>query len=1122
MSRLALPLFVLLTASLAYGQARKPEITIVLDNTRLMTGPDDPAAANLCEAADARSPAPGVAGDQYLRTRFMAVKEALVGQVRNADRRWCLEDEDGLPMEMCCTQMEGAGCGRWEACHEPNVSREHTGLLRRHRNEIDFDFMWMDGDPADDNADELGRDDNDGAVRNIDGRDVNLGAARKNNADPNQGIQKMRPQAEGAPITGTLYDLAEYFEEAADENINQCRQRIAVLVTYGQEGEFIRGGCPCDEGGRCVDNLCVYPMDLPYRAANEDGDFDAGNGADHPAIRLAGEIGLHARLFIIGYDTPPELRGKLARVTAAAGDGPGDAGTPGFFYVTNPVELRAALDRVVGFSRAGLRTRARPLVLAPGPADREALAERHEGNRFLQWRFTTFSEVPGGDDAGDVATYGRVRAAERGCRGDDDDRRRSVELSAVRYEESLASQANRRVVTELQNARARAQGGNLPADEKDVQVVIGPGGMFTADCHIRPAGCGPADGFLDILTDMVDLAGDGSLKNAGLRTEGRFGDRGLPDGAVAEDAEVGPRQLGEMLTGDLVGISPPALPLADPAYVEFAKEQTEERPTLVAGGARDGQLHIWRAVDGVELLNVVPDVAWGAMGSGGFAADGPLSARIVRECVSLGDGDDDCPIPEDITKENFRVMIAGSSGRAGKGLYRVDVTNIKEDFTDLDEADPALDVQELFPAGDREFVWNLGGGTVAIEQAGQPTRHAKDARLGAATSRPVLTHVLVSEDGNIANGQVRAAVVAGCGNDPDNNDGKCVTIRDARNGKRIAMITDQKMDAPMVGSPAVYSAGGVSPAQRIYIGDKVGRLWRIDMREVDPAEWTAEIAWPPEDADAELLNFPRNANLGPVIDAPVLLRRENGRLVVLYGHGAIDIENEDGVQNRERFVVSFTDTPKIDDDEVSYLAEPNWVLKLNRSEYLTGQVQVRSERAYFTTVHDVQVACAEAQGRIYGVHAFNANVDQDGDIENLVFPDQREGAPLPALELTDGTRALAILLPPGRVAFGLTITSTPSCTQGQGPSTEVVVNLADESKGARGRVNVGGLKVEGVNRGRVAAAALNRRIFADAGLTDLAICLDCDQDGNARKGSSAGDASPFRTVVESWGSTFTN
>ncbi len=541
-----------------------------------------------------------------------------------------------------------------------------------------------------------------------------------------------------------------------------------------------------------------------------------------------------------------------------------------------------------------------------------------------------------------------------------------------------------------------------------------------------------------------------------------------------------------------------------------------DRPTLVAVGARDGQLHFWRAVDGIELLNLVPDRAWGKMGNGGFSADGPLSARVVRECISLGDGAQGCPAQ--VQKENYRFMIAGGSGRADNGIYRLDVTNLKGDFTDPEDADPALNLAALFPPGDgREYIWNLGSNTVEVEQAGGGAQHERKARMGSTTSRPVLTHVRVGD-------QVRAAVVAGCGDDEANRDGRCVLIRDARDGSKIATITDAKMDAPMVGSPAIYSAGGVSPAQRIYIGDKVGRLWRLDLRSSDTADWNAQIAWPPEDQDAEVLNFPRNANLGPVIDAPALLRRENGRVVVVYGHSAIDIESEDGVQqNLSRFIVSFTENLVIDDDndDVTYEATPNWVLKLNPSEYLTGKIQIRSSGAYFTTVHDVQIECAEAQGRLYAVHAFKANVDEDGDIENLVFEDQREGAPLAALRLTDGGRALALLLPPGRVAYGLAIVSTPSCVQGQPPGTEVVLNLADESKGARGRVNIAGLRVEGVNNGRVQAAALNRRIFADAGLTDLSICLDCDADGNAQKGVSL-RAAPFRTVVHSWGSTFTN
>ena len=209
------------------------------------------------------------------------------------------------------------------------------------------------------------------------------------------------------------------------------------------------------------------------------------------------------------------------------------------------------------------------------------------------------------------------------------------------------------------------------------------------------------------------------------------------------------------------------------------------------------------------------------------------------------------------------------------------------------------------------------------------------------------------------------------------------------------------------------------------------------------------------------------------------------------------------------------------------LFRSNWVFKLKAAEYLSGKVQVRSSIAYFTTVEDVQAECAEAQGRLYGVHSFKPNVNEDGEAEPLDLGDGRVGSVQPSLPLVGENgeslgRALALLLPPGRVAFGLVVVSTPSCVAGQSPATEVVLNLADESKGARGRVSSAGLRVERVTAaGGLRVAALNKKMFTQAGLTDLSVCLDCDRSGNAAGGGSSRVA-PFRAVVRSWGSTFTN
>ena len=566
--------------------------------------------------------------------------------------------------------------------------------------------------------------------------------------------------------------------------------------------------------------------------------------------------------------------------------------------------------------------------------------------------------------------------------------------------------------------------------------------------------------------------------------------------------------MGEILDGDMVAIGPPSLAVRSPAYQAFQNE-FGDRATLVAVGARDGLVHVFRAVDGREVMTFLPRLAWRKVRDGSFQTDGPLAARDIAECRSLGEGSQACPA--EAAQVNFRTMLVGGTGAGGPNLFGIDVTRISDDFTELGEDEPAFVVAEQFgDDSNRPYVWNVtdrtvGDSTVQVE------------KLGSAVSRPALTHVR-------ENDEVKGAVVVGCGDDPERGNqelsdrpGRCVLVLEARTGRVIAEISNAEMTRPMVGDVAVYPRRGVAPAERAYLGDKLGRLWRIDLRSSDPAQWRAEIAWPPEDED-EALGYEIGKG---ITKAPALALAETGRLTVLFGNGDVG-------RGERSYVVSFTEELEVSDDGVAYAPRGNWVFPLAEGENLSGEVVVRSSVAFFTTIENSDVACASAQGRLYGVHFIKRNLNEDGEPESFRVgsgDDVREADVRPALPLLDqdgaSGSALALLLPPGRVAFGLVIVATPSCTAGSPASTEIVLNLADESKGAQGRVRNEGLRVVTVNGGQGRGGALNGRLFTEAGVSDLSVCLDCDREGQAGA-NSATRVGPFPAVIQSWGSTFTN
>jgi type IV pilus assembly protein PilY1 len=50
-------------------------------------------------------------------------------------------------------------------------------------------------------------------------------------------------------------------------------------------------------------------------------------------------------------------------------------------------------------------------------------------------------------------------------------------------------------------------------------------------------------------------------------------------------------------------------------------------------------------------------------------------------------------------------------------------------------------------------------------------------------------------------------------------------------------------DSPITSTPVVFPSGTAQVSNRAYVGDADGTLWRIDLSDVDPMKWSAEIAW---------------------------------------------------------------------------------------------------------------------------------------------------------------------------------------------------------------------------------------------------------------------------------------
>ena len=108
--------------------------------------------------------------------------------------------------------------------------------------------------------------------------------------------------------------------------------------------------------------------------------------------------------------------------------------------------------------------------------------------------------------------------------------------------------------------------------------------------------------------------------------------------------------------------------------------------------------------------------------------------------------------------------------------------------------------------------------------------------------------------------------------------------------------TDLGISAPIVGQPVAYPYLPGTVADRIFVGDAEGRLWRIDVSSTDPAKWAMNLFFDPYTQ--------QRPDGQPVQTPPILSVDTKGQITVAYSTG--DQENLTPDSNQESAVQRHT------------------------------------------------------------------------------------------------------------------------------------------------------------------------------------------------------------------------
>ena len=256
-------------------------------------------------------------------------------------------------------------------------------------------------------------------------------------------------------------------------------------------------------------------------------------------------------------------------------------------------------------------------------------------------------------------------------------------------------------------------------------------------------------------------------------------------------------------------------------------------------------------------------------------------------------------------------------------------------------------------------------------------------------------------------------------------------------------ITPAPFDAPIMGHVVAFPAGPGAVADRAFVGDAEGRLWRVDLTSVDPSDWGVELyhdAFPTDGPGSMGYTW---EDAAPIETPPILSTDPLGRLTI-----ALSTGTQQSITKHGTFPVwSLTESRNAGAVE----ARVNWYLNgvnspsntktgtphFNTGERVTGPMALFDGGLYFTTYDpslENSLTCDPGDSFLWGVHYINAGPNHEShDLDNpnlgpapwlnLNPPDDDPNA-LPQAE--DWAR-IQDDFAPGTVAFGVGVVQKPSC-----------------------------------------------------------------------------------------------
>jgi type IV pilus assembly protein PilY1 len=463
--------------------------------------------------------------------------------------------------------------------------------------------------------------------------------------------------------------------------------------------------------------------------------------------------------------------------------------------------------------------------------------------------------------------------------------------------------------------------------------------------------------------------------------------------------------------------------LLDQSYQGFVTTQvTKKRPSVLYASSNDGFLHAFKiaqvdrddASEAMQVKTKATNELWAFVPPGvlpRLRSQYPASHQLlldgtpaIKEVVAT----EDSSLPG---AYKFKLERSSAQARGGQGTWR---TILVQSYGKQYPGYFALDVTDPVPSSTDgpKFLWQLvtdtagnqlfgeGGGTPLIttvyldhkevavavlpggysrtpgtDAAGSPNTGCNRAKDWSSTITPRPRAAVPCY------GSVAAAVLA-----------RSITVVRLDSGEILRsfrqdeaevpglegknVVTQAFIDSPMTGQPVAYpnDVGGV--ADRVFIGDQDGGLWRLNFASETgkTSDWTVDLFFDafPSDGTGE---FSHKWNHGqPVISVPVISVDRKGSLTIAFSTGEQEAIGSDPTKPGN-YVWSLTE--EFSADRTTLTPKVNWYLALTGAlagDRVIGEMALFSGDLFFSTVGPgtSNDACSSGSGKVWGMHYIDA------------------------------------------------------------------------------------------------------------------------------------------------------